>query len=74
MGSEHALQEPRAAVSRHEPRLTKVSPNCASLEPMRMSHNVGEVEDGADGEPFTAAITATSAARIARGMRWMPLR
>ena len=53
------------------PRLMKVSPNCALTEPMRMSHMLARSKPAPIAGPLTAAITATSAACIARGMRWM---
>ncbi|MNC86783.1 hypothetical protein D3C83_24610 [compost metagenome] len=52
----------------------KVSPNWALAEPMRMSHMLARSKPAPIAGPLTAAMTATSAAFIARGMRWMPWR
>ena len=43
------------------PRLTKVSPNCALVEPMRMSHMLARSKPAPIAGPLTAAITGISA-------------
>ena len=56
------------------PRLRKVSPNLALVDAMRRSAMLARSKPAPIARPLTAAMTCTSTACSASGMRWMPWR